>query len=185
MKSAGTSESTLVLTPPFFSCKIFLFCRLTRLLLPNTQVVQTARSAREEGRNSCCLPARRQQSLRFWRLESPLQRAGFCGVLPAASRLAREGDLVGLLAASRAHENCTTHFREKIIVAGGYDGRNRLNVVETFTPPDARCPQGQWTELADMKEPRAFFALLTSTDDAIFALGDDASSSSSSSFALH
>ncbi|BHF85773.1 Kelch-like protein 12 [Sparganum proliferum] len=64
-----------------------------------------------------------------------------------------------------------THFRGKIIVAGGYDGRNRLNVVEMFTPPDARCPQGQWTELAGMREPRAFFALLTSTDDAVFALG--------------
>ncbi|BHF85485.1 Kelch-like protein 12 [Sparganum proliferum] len=33
------------------------------------------------------------------------------------------------------------------------------------------CPRGQWTELAGMKEPRSFFALLTSTDDAIFALG--------------
>ncbi|BHF85130.1 hypothetical protein SprV_1002829000 [Sparganum proliferum] len=65
-----------------------------------------------------------------------------------------------------------THFRGKIIVAGGYDDRvNRLNVVEMFTPPDARCPQGQWTELAGMKEPRGYFALLTSTDDAIFALG--------------
>nr|VZI17147.1 unnamed protein product [Spirometra erinaceieuropaei] len=63
-----------------------------------------------------------------------------------------------------------THFRGKIIVAGGYDGK-RLNVVEMFTPPDAKCPLGQWTELAGMKEPRAFFALLTSTDDAIFALG--------------
>ncbi|BHF85193.1 hypothetical protein SprV_1002835600 [Sparganum proliferum] len=59
-----------------------------------------------------------------------------------------------------------THFRGKIIVAGGGG-----NVVEMFTPPDARCPRGQWTELAGMKEPRSFFALLTSTDDAIFALG--------------
>nr|VZI29216.1 unnamed protein product [Spirometra erinaceieuropaei] len=74
-----------------------------------------------------------------------------------------------------------THFRGKIIVAGGYDGRNSLNVVEMFTPPDASCPQGQWTDLAGMKEPRAFFSLLTSNDDAVFALGNDASSS----FALH
>ncbi|BHF85767.1 Kelch-like protein 12 [Sparganum proliferum] len=65
-----------------------------------------------------------------------------------------------------------THFRGKIIVAGGYGvGGNILNMVEMFTPPDARCPRGQWTELADMKESRAYFALLTSTDDAIFALG--------------
>ncbi|BHF85034.1 hypothetical protein SprV_1002819200 [Sparganum proliferum] len=61
-----------------------------------------------------------------------------------------------------------THFRGKIIVAGGYGGQN---MVEMFTPPDARCPQGQWTELAGMKESRAYFALLTSNDDAIFALG--------------
>ncbi|BHF85738.1 hypothetical protein SprV_1002891000 [Sparganum proliferum] len=65
-----------------------------------------------------------------------------------------------------------THFRGKIIVAGGSDGGgNRLNVVEMFTPPDARCPQGQWTELAGMKESRSCFALLPSTDDAVFALG--------------
>ncbi|BHF85070.1 hypothetical protein SprV_1002822800 [Sparganum proliferum] len=76
-----------------------------------------------------------------------------------------------------------THFRGKIIVAGGLgDGLNTLNVVEMFTPPDARCPRGQWTELAGMKEPRWLFALLTSNDDAIFALGNDVSSSS---FALH
>nr|VZI38081.1 unnamed protein product [Spirometra erinaceieuropaei] len=61
-----------------------------------------------------------------------------------------------------------THLRGKIIVAGGYGGGN---VVEMFTPPDARCPRGQWTDLAGMKEPRAFFSLLTSTDDAIFAVG--------------
>ncbi|BHF81843.1 hypothetical protein SprV_0802497700 [Sparganum proliferum] len=61
-----------------------------------------------------------------------------------------------------------THFRGKIIVAGAFGGGN---VVEMFTPPDARCPRGQWTKLAGMKEPRSFFALLTSTDDAIFALG--------------
>ncbi|BHF72414.1 hypothetical protein SprV_0401547900 [Sparganum proliferum] len=64
-----------------------------------------------------------------------------------------------------------THFRGKIIVAGGVGGEKYLDVVEMFTPPDARCPQGQWTELAGMKEPRRYFALLTSTDDAIFALG--------------
>ncbi|BHF85247.1 Kelch-like member 35 [Sparganum proliferum] len=63
-----------------------------------------------------------------------------------------------------------THFRGKIIVAGGVgDGGN---VVEMFTPPDARCPQGQWTELAGMKEHRWYFALLTSNDDAVFALGE-------------
>nr|VZI43360.1 unnamed protein product [Spirometra erinaceieuropaei] len=75
-----------------------------------------------------------------------------------------------------------THFRGKIIVAGGFNEKD-LDVVEMFTPPDARCPQGQWTDLTGMKEPRNYFALLTSTDDVIFALGNDASSSSF--FALH
>nr|VZI50655.1 unnamed protein product [Spirometra erinaceieuropaei] len=75
-----------------------------------------------------------------------------------------------------------THFRGKIIVGGGFGvGGKSLNVVEMFTPPDARCPQGQWTDLAGMKEPRNYFALLTSTDDVIFALANDASSF----FALH
>ncbi|BHF63092.1 hypothetical protein SprV_0200608200 [Sparganum proliferum] len=63
-----------------------------------------------------------------------------------------------------------THFRGQIIVAGGYDGVKDLDVVEMFSPPDARCPQGQWTELAGMKEPRWSFTLLSSTD-AVFALG--------------
>nr|VZI37428.1 unnamed protein product [Spirometra erinaceieuropaei] len=61
-----------------------------------------------------------------------------------------------------------THFRGKIIVAGGSGGGN---VVEMFTPPDARCPRGQWTQLAGMKKHREYFSLLTSTDDAVFALG--------------
>nr|VZI45945.1 unnamed protein product [Spirometra erinaceieuropaei] len=64
-----------------------------------------------------------------------------------------------------------THFRGKIIVAGAFDdGVSRSNVVEMFTPPDAGCPRGQWTDLAGMKEPRGHFSLLTSTD-AVFALG--------------
>ncbi|BHF82097.1 hypothetical protein SprV_0802523300 [Sparganum proliferum] len=63
-----------------------------------------------------------------------------------------------------------THFRGKIIVAGGYDGEKDLDVVEMFSPPDASCPQGQWTELAGMREPRWSFTLVTSTD-AVFALG--------------
>nr|VZI12657.1 unnamed protein product [Spirometra erinaceieuropaei] len=64
-----------------------------------------------------------------------------------------------------------THFKGTILVAGGRDSRgNTVNVVEMFTPPDARCPLGQWTELAGMPEPRSWFTLLAFAN-AIFALG--------------
>nr|VZI49292.1 unnamed protein product [Spirometra erinaceieuropaei] len=65
-----------------------------------------------------------------------------------------------------------THFRGKIIAAGGYDGNKKVNVVEMFSPPDTRCPLGQWTDLAAMKQPRSFFTLVT-TRDTVFALGND------------
>nr|VZI49204.1 unnamed protein product [Spirometra erinaceieuropaei] len=58
-----------------------------------------------------------------------------------------------------------THFRGAILVAGG----KTLNVVEMFSPPDAGNPLGQWTKLADMKQPRRLFTLLTSSN-AVFAL---------------
>nr|VZI41157.1 unnamed protein product [Spirometra erinaceieuropaei] len=51
---------------------------------------------------------------------------------------------------------------------------HRIILAARIPPPDARCPRGQWTDLAGMKEPRTYFALLTSTD-AVFALGNDAS----------
>ncbi|VDL88416.1 unnamed protein product [Schistocephalus solidus] len=66
-----------------------------------------------------------------------------------------------------------TLFRGRIIVAGGSNTLGNLNVVEMFTPPDANSPFGQWTELTGMKQTRAFFTLLTSTD-AVFALGNAA-----------
>nr|VZI51270.1 unnamed protein product [Spirometra erinaceieuropaei] len=64
------------------------------------------------------------------------------------------------------------HFRGRIIVAGGWDYREDVNVVEMFSPPDAVRPLGQWTELAAMKQPRAFSAILTSVDS-VFVLGKD------------
>nr|VZI42028.1 unnamed protein product [Spirometra erinaceieuropaei] len=63
-----------------------------------------------------------------------------------------------------------THFRGRILVAGGYDSRRLIKSVEMFTPPDASCCLGQWTELSGMKEPRCYFTLLTSSDR-IFAIG--------------
>nr|VZI49291.1 unnamed protein product [Spirometra erinaceieuropaei] len=63
-----------------------------------------------------------------------------------------------------------THFRGRILAAGGFDGNTKVNVVEMFSPPDTRCPLGQWTDLAAMKQPRSYFTLLT-TRDAVFALG--------------
>uniref|UniRef100_A0A0X3PWC6 Influenza virus NS1A-binding protein homolog A n=1 Tax=Schistocephalus solidus TaxID=70667 RepID=A0A0X3PWC6_SCHSO len=63
-----------------------------------------------------------------------------------------------------------TQFKGRIIVAGGLNAEGILNVVEMFTPPDARCKLGQWTELTGMNQPRSHFTLLTSTD-LVFAIG--------------
>uniref|UniRef100_A0A0V0J435 Influenza virus NS1A-binding protein n=2 Tax=Schistocephalus solidus TaxID=70667 RepID=A0A0V0J435_SCHSO len=68
-----------------------------------------------------------------------------------------------------------THFRGKILVAGGWNEQGALSIVELFSPPDAACPRGQWTELAAMREPRWYFTLLTSAD-AVFALGSSSGS---------
>ncbi|BHF85686.1 hypothetical protein SprV_1002885800 [Sparganum proliferum] len=104
---------------------------------------------------------------------SPLASVEFCQLRADWRERATSSDFWQPAAPMRTARSglAATHFRGKIIVAGGSDGRSRLNMVEMFTPPDARCPRGQWTELAGMKAPREFFALLTSTDDAIFALG--------------
>nr|VZI04432.1 unnamed protein product [Spirometra erinaceieuropaei] len=63
-----------------------------------------------------------------------------------------------------------TPFRGRILVAGGYDSQKPIDSVEMFTPPDASCCLGQWTEITGMKEPRCYFTLLTSSDT-IFAIG--------------
>ncbi|BHF85306.1 hypothetical protein SprV_1002846900 [Sparganum proliferum] len=105
---------------------------------------------------------------------SPLASVEFCQLRADWRERATSSDFWQPAAPMRTarYGLAATHFRGKIIVAGGYDvGGNILNVVEMFTPPDARCPQGQWTELAGMKERRGHFALLTSTEDAVFALG--------------
>ncbi|BHF85567.1 hypothetical protein SprV_1002873500 [Sparganum proliferum] len=104
---------------------------------------------------------------------SPLASVEFCQLRADWRERATSSDFWQPAAPMRTARAglAATHFRGKIIVAGGYDDEEDLDVVEMFTPPDARCSQGQWTELAGMKEPRSLFALLTSTDDAIFALG--------------
>nr|VZI46193.1 unnamed protein product [Spirometra erinaceieuropaei] len=61
-------------------------------------------------------------------------------------------------------------FRGRIIAAGGQKNGKAVNIVEMFSPPDAICPLGQWTELARMKHPRSSPAILTSAD-AVFVLG--------------
>ncbi|BHF81425.1 protein homodimerization activity [Sparganum proliferum] len=69
------------------------------------------------------------------------------------------------------HARAATPFRGAILVAGGFDGKSSLSVVEMFTPPDARSPSGQWTQLADMNQPRSGFILLPSAN-AVIALGN-------------
>ncbi|BHF84958.1 hypothetical protein SprV_1002811300 [Sparganum proliferum] len=105
-----------------------------------------------------------------WNSSSRLASVEFCHLRADWRERATSSDFWQPAAPMRTARRAlaATHFRGKIIVAGGYGGQN---MVELFTPPDARCPQGQWTELAGMKEPRSLFALLTSNDDAVFALG--------------
>ncbi|BHF62592.1 Kelch-like protein 18 [Sparganum proliferum] len=65
-------------------------------------------------------------------------------------------------------------FRGAILVAGGVAQNDRiLKTVEMFTPPDARNPRGQWTELTDMQKPRSQLTILSSAN-AVFALGGNA-----------
>nr|VZI01073.1 unnamed protein product [Spirometra erinaceieuropaei] len=69
------------------------------------------------------------------------------------------------------HALAAAPFRGAILVAGGFDGKKSLSAVEMFTPPDARCPHGQWTQLADMNQPRWGFILLAFAN-AVIALGN-------------
>ncbi|BHF80233.1 Kelch-like protein 21 [Sparganum proliferum] len=93
-----------------------------------------------------------------WRQEATSARTADFWQPAAAMRTARSG-----LAA--------TPLRGAILVAGGWDGKRTVNVVEMFSPPDAGSPLGQWTKLADMKQPRYWFTLLTSAN-AVFAHGN-------------
>nr|VZI33865.1 unnamed protein product [Spirometra erinaceieuropaei] len=83
------------------SCEVFEVSRDRCFKLPDLREKRNDTAA-------ACLPAcpATVKSSFLAVIMTPLH-AGFRGVLPPASRLAREGDLVGLLAASRTHENCT------------------------------------------------------------------------------
>ncbi|BHF73899.1 hypothetical protein SprV_0401698300 [Sparganum proliferum] len=157
------------------SCEVYEVSRDRWFKLPDLREERSSMAA-------ACLPGdSRVFVFGGWNGSSRLASVEFCQLRADWRERATSSDFWQPAAPMRTarDELAATHFRGKIIVAGGYDvGINRLNVVEMFTPPDARCPQGQWTELASMKEPRSFFALLTSNDDAVFALGNDASSSS-------
>nr|VZI50486.1 unnamed protein product [Spirometra erinaceieuropaei] len=86
---------------------------------------------------------------------------------------ARTADLWQPAAAMRTARSdlAATPFRGAVLVAGGRDGERTVNVVEMFSLPDAGSPLSQWTELANMKQPRRYFTLLTSAN-AVFALGN-------------
>ncbi|BHF85386.1 Kelch-like protein 5 [Sparganum proliferum] len=147
------------------SCEVYEVSRDRWFKLPDLREKRNATAA-------ACLPGdSRVFVFGGWKgLFSPLASVEFCQLRADWRERATSSDFWQPAAPMRTARwgLAATHFRGKIIVAGGVGG---LNMVEMFTPPDARCPQGQWTELAGMKEPRVLFALLTSNDDAIFALG--------------
>nr|VZI27131.1 unnamed protein product [Spirometra erinaceieuropaei] len=145
------------------SCEIYEVSRDRWFKLPDLQEKRNATTA-------ACLPG----DSRIFVFggsngSSPLASVEFCHLRANWRKRATSSDFWQPAAPMRTarYGLAATHFRGKIIVAGGNGGGN---VVEMFSPPDARCPRGQWTDLAGMKEPRALFALLTSTD-AIFAVG--------------
>ncbi|BHF85584.1 Kelch-like protein 12 [Sparganum proliferum] len=149
------------------TCEVYEVSRDRWFKLPDLREKRSATAA-------ACLPGdSRIFVFGGWNGSSRLASVEFCQLRADWRERATSSDFWQPAAPMRTarDELAATHFRGKIIVAGGYVGGNRVNMVEMFTPPDASCPQGQWTELAGMKEPRAYFALLTSTDDAIFALG--------------
>ncbi|RTG80138.1 kelch-like protein 18, partial [Schistosoma bovis] len=63
--------------------------------------------------------------------------------------------------ANMLHRRCrhgATAFRDRIIVAGGYDGASFLQSVEMFDPttgPDRNGLHGQWTEISSLSVPRS------------------------------
>ncbi|BHF85599.1 hypothetical protein SprV_1002876800 [Sparganum proliferum] len=152
---------------PLSSCEVYEVSRDRWFKLPDLREKRSATAA-------VCLPGdSRIFVFGGTNDSSPLASVEFCQLRADWRERATSSDFWQPAAPMRTARwgLAATHFRGKIIVAGGYDGKKDLDVVEMFTPPAARCPRGQWTELAGMKESRAFYALLTSTDDAVFALG--------------
>ncbi|BHF70103.1 hypothetical protein SprV_0301315300 [Sparganum proliferum] len=151
------------------SCEVYDVCQERWFKLPDLREQRSATAA-------VCLPGDSRVFVFGGRKDSCwLASMEFCHLqadwLESAS-LASTEDFWQPAAPMRTARSglAATHFRGKIIVAGGYDGEKALDVVEMFSPPDARCPRGQWTELAGMKELRWSFTLLSSSD-AVFALG--------------
>ncbi|CAH8850739.1 unnamed protein product [Trichobilharzia szidati] len=80
------------------------------------------------------------------------------------------------LVASMLHRRCrhgAAVFRDRIIVAGGYDGSSFLQSVEMFDPttgPDPNGFHGQWTEISCLSVPRSRVGLAV-TAGCLYAIG--------------
>ncbi|BHF67979.1 hypothetical protein SprV_0301100800 [Sparganum proliferum] len=115
-----------------------------------------------------------------WNDESCLASVEFCRLQADWSNTietARTEDFWRPLASMRTprYAHAAVAFKGKIIVAGGSaldeDGNhNDLSVVEIFSPPDAECPLGEWTRVADLLVARSYFSLLV-YKDRLYALG--------------
>nr|VZI10414.1 unnamed protein product [Spirometra erinaceieuropaei] len=141
------------------------------------------------GPAAACLPGDSRVFLfGGWNGSSQLASVVFCNLRADWREKATAGRTVDFwqpAAAMRTARSdlAATPFRGAILVAGGYDGQRSLNVVETFSPPDAGNPIGQWTELAGMEQPRRLFTLLTSANT-VFALDNPRSNRPERSTAL-
>ncbi|CAH8561621.1 unnamed protein product [Heterobilharzia americana] len=78
--------------------------------------------------------------------------------------------------ASMLHRRCrhgAAAIRDRIIVAGGYDGASFLQSVEMFDPtvgPDCNGLLGQWTEITSLSVPRSRVGLAV-TAGCLYAIG--------------
>ncbi|KAF7233511.1 hypothetical protein EG68_05685 [Paragonimus skrjabini miyazakii] len=96
------------------------------------------------------------------------------GQMPATSRILPSTPWQPV--ARMIHRRCrhgVTALRNRIIVAGGYNGVTFLQSVEVFDPaagPDANGVMGQWTEIAPLGVPRSRVGLAV-TGGRLYAIG--------------
>ncbi|KAH8876754.1 Kelch-like protein 18 [Schistosoma japonicum] len=102
-----------------------------------------------------------------------LSPSSYCETNP---RVRQNSTNVWYSVANMLHRRCrhgATAFRDRIIVAGGYNGASFLQSVEMFDPttgPDRNGLYGQWTEILSLSVPRSRVGLAV-TAGCLYAIG--------------
>ncbi|TNN10029.1 Kelch-like protein isoform 1 [Schistosoma japonicum] len=103
-----------------------------------------------------------------------LSPSSYCETNP---RVRQNSTNVWYSVANMLHRRCrhgATAFRDRIIVAGGYNGASFLQSVEMFDPttgPDRNGLYGQWTEILSLSVPRSRVGLAV-TAGCLYAIGE-------------